>query len=317
MFQLMPNVNMRLIGAAVDQLSFLKYMLILSIATIILFPLYTIFVQYPSFTSLLQKNTLNEAVHLATRLSEILLAGHHELSSETISASVTPQLKALEQDPHFVKMNIYKPSGEIVYSTNPNEIGTINEEEYFKKIVATGTNMVNEVDRNNATLEQERFSSDIVETYVPIMRESGMVGVFEIYYNIGEEKQKLHSMINRSSGTLFIMAIILLTAVVISTLKANKSIAAQKKTEEANVRLIVELKNALADVKKLSGLLPICASCKKIRDDNGYWNKIESYISQHSEAEFTHGICPECIKKLYPDLIIKKQVHNCCSQESA
>ncbi len=63
-----------------------------------------------------------------------------------------------------------------------------------------------------------------------------------------------------------------------------------------------DLLNALNQVKKLSGLLPICSSCKKIRDDRGYWNQLESYIENHSEAEFSHGICPECAKRLYPDL---------------
>jgi PleD family two-component response regulator len=63
-----------------------------------------------------------------------------------------------------------------------------------------------------------------------------------------------------------------------------------------------ELQEALAKIKTLSGLLPICASCKKIRDDQGYWTQLEYYISEHSEAEFTHGCCPECMKKLYPEL---------------
>ncbi len=62
------------------------------------------------------------------------------------------------------------------------------------------------------------------------------------------------------------------------------------------------LLEALAKIKTLSGLLPICASCKKIRDDQGYWTQLEYYISEHSEAEFTHGCCPECMKKLYPEL---------------
>lgn len=61
-----------------------------------------------------------------------------------------------------------------------------------------------------------------------------------------------------------------------------------------------DLEDALSEVKLLSGFLPICASCKKIRDDKGYWNQIETYIQQHSEAEFSHSICPDCIKKLYP-----------------
>lgn len=70
---------------------------------------------------------------------------------------------------------------------------------------------------------------------------------------------------------------------------------------------ILELQKASSEIKTLSGLLPICASCKKIRDDNGYWNQIESYISDHSEAEFSHGICPECMKKLYPDVYTEMQ----------
>lgn len=67
-------------------------------------------------------------------------------------------------------------------------------------------------------------------------------------------------------------------------------------------RLIAELRDALAALKKLSGLLPICASCKRIRDNAGAWNQLEEYIHQHSEAEFSHGICPECARKLFPEV---------------
>ena len=63
-----------------------------------------------------------------------------------------------------------------------------------------------------------------------------------------------------------------------------------------------ELKRALASVKQLEGLLPMCAKCKKIRDDNGYWSAVESYVQEHSEAEFSHSICPECAELLYPGL---------------
>ena len=66
--------------------------------------------------------------------------------------------------------------------------------------------------------------------------------------------------------------------------------------------LIRELENAIAKVGTLSGLLPICASCKKIRDDAGYWHQVEEYIHSHSDADFTHGLCPDCARKLYPDI---------------
>ncbi len=59
--------------------------------------------------------------------------------------------------------------------------------------------------------------------------------------------------------------------------------------------------DALAKVRTLGGLLPICAHCKKIRDDTGYWNRIETYIADHSEAEFSHSVCPDCARELYPE----------------
>jgi hypothetical protein len=79
-------------------------------------------------------------------------------------------------------------------------------------------------------------------------------------------------------------------------------VAEREKAEQEREQVIVKLQQALALVKRLSGFLPICASCKKIRDDQGYWQQVEAYIRDHSEAEFSHGLCPECAKKLYPEL---------------
>jgi DNA-binding response OmpR family regulator len=78
-------------------------------------------------------------------------------------------------------------------------------------------------------------------------------------------------------------------------------ITQRKLVETERDRLINELQQALGKLKTLSGLLPICGCCKKIRDDRGYWNQLETYIEQHSQAEFSHGICPDCMKKLYPN----------------
>lgn len=94
-------------------------------------------------------------------------------------------------------------------------------------------------------------------------------------------------------------------------LSVGNDITERKRVEEERKILIQELKEtlgqlqeALARVKTLSGLLPICSSCKKIRDDSGYWKQIEAYLREHSDATFTHGLCPECIKNLYPGLVI-------------
>ncbi len=78
-------------------------------------------------------------------------------------------------------------------------------------------------------------------------------------------------------------------------------ITERKQADEEREKLVRDLQKALSEVKRLKGILPICASCKKIRDDQGYWNQVEVYIRDHSEAEFSHGICPECREKLYPE----------------
>jgi len=81
---------------------------------------------------------------------------------------------------------------------------------------------------------------------------------------------------------------------------ALEALVAQRTAElEARNR---DLSEALTRVKPLSGLLPICSCCKKIRDDKGYWNQLENYISTHSEADFTHGICPDCVDTLFPEV---------------
>jgi PAS domain S-box-containing protein len=81
-------------------------------------------------------------------------------------------------------------------------------------------------------------------------------------------------------------------------------ITERKQAEEERDKLVAELQKVLSEVKTLQGFLPICSHCKKIRDDKGYWNQIEDYIHEHSEAEFSHSICKECAEKYYPDMDI-------------
>lgn len=82
---------------------------------------------------------------------------------------------------------------------------------------------------------------------------------------------------------------------------AQQEIERRKRVEKERDKIIQELQETLSEVKTLRGFLPICANCKSIRDDKGYWTQIETYIGDHSEAEFSHSICPECAKKLYPE----------------
>jgi PAS domain S-box-containing protein len=125
-----------------------------------------------------------------------------------------------------------------------------------------------------------------------------------------EERQrtgKVHGELTarRKDGTLFPVEI---SSMIFSDAEGQsrtcliiRDIGERKTAEHERERLIGELQDALAKVKSLSGLLPICASCKKIRDEVGKWHLLEVYIRNHTEADFSHGICPDCRKRLYPD----------------
>ena len=86
--------------------------------------------------------------------------------------------------------------------------------------------------------------------------------------------------------------------------------AAELKTTQASVSLagvdqtlIEELQHAIDHIRTLKGILPICASCKKVRDDEGYWQQVESYQAEHTDVQFSHGICPDCIRRHYPTML--------------
>ena len=101
----------------------------------------------------------------------------------------------------------------------------------------------------------------------------------------------------------FIGALLLNVGIVTGALMLNSHRLEEEliTSREELARALTDLKASLAEVKTLSGMLPICTHCKKIRDDQGYWQLIEKYIQDHSEAGFTHSICPDCLKKHYPD----------------
>ncbi|MFA6147916.1 MAG: PAS domain S-box protein [bacterium] len=108
----------------------------------------------------------------------------------------------------------------------------------------------------------------------------------------------------RKDGTSFPIAVISAPMMedgrIIGSISAFSDISETKRLEQEQARLILELENALATIKTLRGILPVCASCKKIRDERGSWKEIEEYIGQRTDAQFSHGMCPECMDKFYP-----------------
>ena len=149
-------------------------------------------------------------------------------------------------------------------------------------------------------------------SYVKLFQPWGWVIGTGVYL---EEVNAQHAQIAREvmyiSAAILTLIVLLSGAIMYQGLsETNKRRIAEQELEQYYIHLeelvdqrTSELQQALSEVKLLSGFLPICASCKKIRDDQGYWNQIESYIQRHSQAQFSHSICPECMQKLYPDFV--------------
>jgi diguanylate cyclase (GGDEF)-like protein len=209
-------------GTSYSRPTFLTAILVVSIITILLFPLFTIFHQYPNITRLLDEFTLNEAVGVAQYLSTIIVADNRLLQPGALSEETISQIQKIEQDAHFIRIVIYSPSGLILYSSEPGEIGGVNRDPYFRRLAADPQITVKEVEGGGRSLENRYMTADVVEAYVPILREGKLAGIFEIYYDISPEKQKLRSLISLSSVVLFGMAAILLIAVFISVSRANQ-----------------------------------------------------------------------------------------------
>jgi hypothetical protein len=105
-----------------------------------------------------------------------------------------------------------------------------------------------------------------------------------------------------------------LTGLILGARDLEGHVQARQRAEAEREQLIAQLQEALANVKTLRGLIPICSSCKKIRDDKGYWTQLETYLKQHSDAEFSHSLCLDCVRKLYPDMAAELEARMAAQQ---
>jgi signal transduction histidine kinase len=162
--------------------------------------------------------------------------------------------------------------------------------------------------------DQKRIVPKI--SYVKLFKPWGwIIGTGVYIEDIRGEIAKLTKELIFISVGIFMIILLLSVYIIRNSLKEMiKRLVAEKDLynykdglEELVEKRTGELQEAMSKIKILSGFLPICASCKKIRDDNGCWNQIESYVRDHSEAEFSHGICPDCAENLYPELYGKKE----------
>jgi diguanylate cyclase (GGDEF)-like protein/PAS domain S-box-containing protein len=191
----------------------LKYIFIISFAIAILYPFVNSRFIFPPFTDLLIQNTENEAIRIGRHLSTFVVYGDNLIRK---LEDFNPVVDKAKEDFNLEKIKVFSDKGEIVYSTNPEDIGKINEKQYFLDIVAKGEVYTKLVQKDTKTLEGRIVYADVIETYVPIMINGAFLGAFEIYYDITEKNQAMSSRAFRSSlisFSLFFGFFILITIV--------------------------------------------------------------------------------------------------------
>jgi cell division protein FtsL len=152
----------------------------------------------------------------------------------------------------------------------------------------------NESIAKNLQMIQIRFETDLVRKENELLRKDAKIS--ELQLNRLKDERILY--------TILLIAVVLIALMQLSRIRNERRYSQELKTQNDKItHMNNELIEAANSVKELKGLLPICANCKKIRNDSGYWSEVESYISEHTDASFTHGLCPICIEKLYPGII--------------
>lgn len=191
-------------------------------------------------------------------------------------------------------------------------------EDRFKKLVETTSDLIWEVDEKGVYTYISPKIKEVLgyepeevigKTPFDIMPPDEGVSIAAVFNSIASERKKFSGLENINLHKDGYQVILETSAVPFFDLDGtfkgyrgiDRDITKRKQTEDELKKINIELQDSLNKVKLLSGLLPICASCKRIRTEKGYWEGIERYISNHSEAEFSHSICDECAKRLYPD----------------
>jgi len=206
--------------------------LIFTIMAVIFFPLYTSFYLLPSFSNLHMEHVQQDAEAHAGRLIDLLIQKDRPISKSSIDSYFVHEVMEIAADRHTHRLKVYSATGEVIYSTEPKDIGTFNSNEYFLTTVARGKPFSKIVREGRKTMEKKTASADMVETYIPIMKEGTFMGAIELYNDITSIHQKLDSLITRSSSITFLLMFILIFSLFISSRKAYNYLTARDQAEQ-------------------------------------------------------------------------------------
>ncbi len=225
----------------------LRNLLILSLAIAVLFPAYEYLSVHPAYNQLLAEETENEAVRYASYIVRTLGLENQSLTRSSLPEGLEAQLHPASRDKRLIKMRIFSARGEIIFSTVQGEIGSLNKKQYFSEIVAKGRVYSKIVRKDSRTAEGDVAQMDVVETYVPFMAGNAFGGAVEIYYDITASATRIKRLSWHSITTTLLMSLGFLLAICIALWRAQLSLLARDKANEALRVANEELEQRVAD----------------------------------------------------------------------
>lgn len=211
--------------------------LVIALCLLVLsFPLYIMFWIYPHFTEIITFEKEVDAKQIATHITKMLVLDSttKTLTQESITDSFVKVLKEAQLDFDLTKIKVFSPRGEVLFSTDAQDIGVLNTNPYFADIVSKGKIFSTVVRKNEKTMEDKIVKKDVVETYVPLMRAQHFIGAFEVYYDITYSKHITSQFVAKSRIIILLLSLIHLLCIV---LISNAIIIYRKKLLKAEKRL--------------------------------------------------------------------------------
>ncbi len=212
--------------------SYLRNILLVSLGIGIVLPLYVALFIFPAVSEMLVENTRDDAIRVAKHLSILLISASGGLNDSLSTDRLLDEIKEPTEEFELVKIKVFSPSGEVMFSTDPRDIGVVNRHAYFSESVAKGEVYTKIVLKEQKSLEGQTMNSDVVETYVPLTVDGKVRGAFEIYYDITAKKEELDRLLSRSSTIIFTLAFGLVAVIFVTLTKENKNIAERELAEE-------------------------------------------------------------------------------------
>jgi len=233
----------------------LRNILILTAIIIIALISYNFFLTTPSFTRLLIDTTQNDAVRITRHLaSTMLISEKTEIGKDSLNVQLFKEIDKIKEDFELMNLKVFSPSGEVVFSSDPEEVGEINRNAYFQDAVAKGKVHAKMVPKDKESLEGRKVTRDVLETYVPLMNAGRFLGAFEIYYDVTNRRKQLEKVIAEATTIMLMFASALLIAIVFIVRQENIAMKKRRQLEEERLQR-----------EKLQGVLEMAgAACHEL-----------------------------------------------------